>query len=214
MLWQDLVCYQSFVLCLVIGCSEINSNHSFDLIPFRAVEYHTIFACLPVGRSVCVDAPFGALFCPWPSTRVNSAMKLAITCPFIVIRGQYCMLNSFNSIAHSAICPAASGLLIALRRGLSVRMITVSAWNYGLSFRATVANAKASFSIRGYLSSAPRSARLVKYTVFFTPFSSLTKAALTAAGEIAKYWNNSSPGLDGLSNCGEERYLFRSSNTC
>jgi len=90
----------------------------------------------------------------------------------------------------------------------------MSAWNYGLSFQAIVANAKASFSIGGYLSSAPRSAQIVKYTVFFTPFSSLTKAALTAAREITKYGNNSSPGLDGLSNYGEERYLFRSSNTC
>ena len=44
-----------------------------------------------------------------------------------------------------------------------------------------VTKAKASFSIGGYLSSAPRSARLVKYTGFCTPSSSLTKAVLTVA---------------------------------
>ena len=88
------------------------------------------------------------------------------------------------------------------------------AWKYGLSFRAIVTNAKESFSIYGYLSSSPRSARLVKYTGFFSPSSSLIKVALTTAEETAKYRNSSSPGLDKLSNGEEERYAFRSSNTC
>ena len=56
--------YPSFVLCLVIGRREVKKDHAFDLIPFRAVEYHTGSACFPVGRSVHVDAPLGALFCP------------------------------------------------------------------------------------------------------------------------------------------------------
>ena len=70
------------------------------------------------------------------------------------------MSNSLNSIAHSANFLAASGLLIARHNGLLVRTITVWAWKYGLSLRAAVTKAKAWFSIGGYLSSAPRSARL------------------------------------------------------
>ena len=54
----------------------------------------------------------------------------------------------------------------------------------------------------------------MKYTNFCTMFSSLTKAALTAAEETARYRNNSSPSLDGLSNGEEERYAFRFSNAC
>ena len=54
----------------------------------------------------------------------------------------------------------------------------------------------------------------MKYTGFCTPSSSFTKVALTAAGEMVRYRNSSSLGLDGLSNGGEERYTFRSSNAC
>ena len=95
--------------------------------------------------------------------------------------------------------------VIALRRGLSIRTTIVYAWKYGLSFCIAVTSAKASFSIGGYFSSAPRSAQLVKYTGFYTLFSSLTKAMLTAAEETASYRNNSSPSLEGLINDGEER---------
>ena len=56
--------YQSFVLCLVLCCREIKTDRAFDLIPFQAVEYHASFACLLIGRSVCLDSPLGALFCP------------------------------------------------------------------------------------------------------------------------------------------------------
>ena len=70
------------------------------------------------------------------------------------------MSNSLISMVQSASHPAASGLLIARRRGLSVRTITIWAWKYDLSLRATVTNTKASFSMGGYLSLAPRSARL------------------------------------------------------
>ena len=71
------------------------------------------------------------------------------------------MSNLLNSIAHNAFCPAASRLLIAHHRGLSVRMTIVWAWKYDLSLWATVTKAKASFSIGGYLTSIPQSARLV-----------------------------------------------------
>ena len=27
-------CYQSFLLCLVVGCREVKMDHAFDLIPF------------------------------------------------------------------------------------------------------------------------------------------------------------------------------------
>ena len=89
-------------------------------------------------------------------------------------------------MAQSANLPAASGLLIARCKGLSVRTTTVWAWKYGLSLQAIVTNVKASFSMGGYLSSAPRSARLVQYMGFCTFSSALIKAALTAAGETAR----------------------------
>ena len=147
---------------------------------------------------------------PWPSTGVNSAMKLATTCPFTVTCSRYCMSNLLNSTAHNVIRPVASGLLIALCRGLFVKTTIVCTWKYNLSFHAVVTNAKESFSIWGYLFSAPRSARLMKYMGFWTPSSSLTKATLTVTEESARYWNSSSLGLDGLSNGEEERYAFRS----
>ena len=151
---------------------------------------------------------------PCPSTRVNSRMKSATTFPFISVHDRYCMLNSLNSTAHNAIRPTASRLLMALHRGLSVRTTTVCAWKYGLSFHAVVTNVKASFSIDGYFFSTPWNARLVKYTGFCTPSSSLTKVALIAVGEMARNRNSSSPSLDQFSNGGEERYVFRSSNAC
>ena len=49
-----------------------------------------------------------------------------------------------------------------------------------------VTKAKASFSIGKYLFFAPRSARLVKYTGFCTPLSSLIKATLTAVREMTR----------------------------
>ena len=94
------------------------------------------------------------------SSWVNSAMKSAMICPLMTVRERYWMSNLLNSMAYSANQPAALGLLIACRRGLSIRTITMWAWKYGLSLRAVITNAKVSFSIGGYLSSAPRSAWL------------------------------------------------------
>ena len=53
------------------------------------------------------------------------------------------MSKSLSSIAHSVIHPAASELLIAHRKGLSVRMTIVRVWKYGLSLQATIIKAKA-----------------------------------------------------------------------
>ena len=99
---------------------------------------------------------------PWPSMRVNLVMKSAITCPFIAMRGRYYISNSPNSTTHNAIRPAALGLPIAFLRGLSVRLIIICAWKYGLRFHTAVTNAKVSFSIWGYLSSAHWNAQLIK----------------------------------------------------
>ena len=57
-------CYQSFVLCLVIGRREVKTDHAFDPIPFRAVEYHTGSVWLSIRRSIYVDALLGALLYP------------------------------------------------------------------------------------------------------------------------------------------------------
>ena len=89
-------------------------------------------------------------------------MKSATICPFTAVHGRYCTLNSLSSIALKAILPVASGLLIALFKGWSVRTTIVWAWKYGLSFRAAIISAKANFSILEYISSAPRKALLMK----------------------------------------------------
>ena len=113
----------------------------------------------------------------WPSTIVNFAIKLATTCPFMVVHSQYYISNSFNSTTHNAIRPAASKLLITLRKGLSIRTTIVCAWKYNLSFRATVTNAKESFSFGGYFFPTPRSTQLMKYTSFYTRlFSNQSRA--------------------------------------
>ena len=89
-------------------------------------------------------------------------MKSATISPFTAVHGRYCTKNSLSSIAHKAILPAASGLLISLFKSWFVRTTMVWAWKYGLSFRAAVISAKANFSILGYLSSAPQNALLMK----------------------------------------------------
>ena len=128
----------------------------------------------------------GYSFAPWPSMLVNSAMKSATTCPLMLVCKRYCMSNSLNSIVYSAIHPVALGLLIAHHRGLSFRTITIWAWKYGWCLWAIVTIVKASFSIGRYLSSAPWNARLVLYMGFCTLSSSLTKATLTAARDMAR----------------------------
>ena len=74
--------------------------------------------------SVCILHK-GDSFAPLSSSLVNFAMKSTMICPLMVVHGRYWMSNSLNSIVHSANRPAASGLLIARRKGLSVRTITV-----------------------------------------------------------------------------------------
>jgi hypothetical protein len=69
--------------------------------------------------------------------------------------------------------------------------------------------ANASFSIWGYLPSAPWSALLTKYTGFCPPSSSRIKAALIAVGVTAKYKYRTSPGIVRLSKGGLVRYAFK-----
>ena len=64
---------------------------------------------------------------PWPSMFVNFAVNSAITCHFMAMRGLFYTSNSLNSIAHSTIRPATSGLFIALCIGLSIKKITMFA---------------------------------------------------------------------------------------
>ena len=98
-------------------------------------------ACLLDDPSVCM-LHWGDSFTPLSSSWVNSAMKFAMTYPLMAVRGRYWISNSFNSMAQSANRPATSGLLIAHRRGLSVRMTTVWAWKYGLKVRLEFASCR------------------------------------------------------------------------
>ena len=122
---------------------------------------------------------------PLSSSWVNSAIKSATTYPLMVVRGRYQISNSLNSIAHNASWPATSRLLITQRKGLSVRTFTVWAWKYGLSMQVVVTNAKASFSIDGYFFGTAKRSAYVVYGLY-TLSTSLTKAALTAAEEMAR----------------------------
>ena len=92
---------------------------------------------------------------------VNSTMKSAKACALITVLGRYWMSNSSSSIAHRTNRLVAFTLFIVFHSGLFVWTTMVCAWKYGLSFLAVVINAKASFSIGGYLPSTPWSARLV-----------------------------------------------------
>ena len=62
---------------------------------------------------------------PLSSLLVNFPIESTMICPLMAVHGRYWMSNSLNSMAHNANRPAASGLLIACRKGLSVRTITV-----------------------------------------------------------------------------------------
>ena len=124
------------------------------------MKYNTHSTSLSVGRSVRVYTPLGTLFCPLVFHVSELYDEISDHLPFNSSTWSV-LYNSLNSIAHSAIRPAASGLLIARRKGLLVKTTIMWAWKYGLSLRAAVIKAKASFSIGEYLSSTPRSARLV-----------------------------------------------------
>ena len=94
------------------------------------------------------------------SVEVNSTMKSTKTCPLIVVLGLYLMSNSLSSIAHFTSLPEVSGLCSICFIGYSIGISMVWAWKYGQSFLAVDTNARTSFSIFGYLSSAPLRARL------------------------------------------------------
>ena len=143
---------------------------------------------------------------------MNSTIKSTKACALIVVLGQYQTSNSLSSIVHRTNRPVASELFIIFCSSLSIWTTKVCAWKYSLSFRAAVINAKASFSIGGYLSSSPRSVQLVQYTGNCTQSSSRIRVELTAVRDTAKQRESSSPGLNKLSNGGDARYAFSSSN--
>ena len=92
---------------------------------------------------------------PSSSFVVNLTTKLARAWALSVVLGQYCTSNSLSSIVYRTNCLAASGLFIALSRGLSVWTIMMYAWKYGLSLQVDVIRAKANFSIGGYVPFVP-----------------------------------------------------------
>ena len=60
----------------------------------------------------------------WAGCRGTSAMKLAMTCPFMDSLGWYSISYSLNSMAYLSILPDRSGLCKILRRGWSVSTTT------------------------------------------------------------------------------------------
>ncbi|GAA0169817.1 hypothetical protein LIER_40835 [Lithospermum erythrorhizon] len=74
--------------------------------------------------------------------------------------GLYRRSNSLSSIAHLTIHPDRLGFSNIFHRGWSVTTSTGCASKQGLSFRAATTRAYTSFSIKGYLVSAPHMTRL------------------------------------------------------
>ena len=94
------------------------------------------------------------------SAEVNSMMKFAKIFPLITVLGLYLMSNSLSSMAHFTNLPKVSGLCNICFIGCSIGISKVWAWKYDQSLMAVVTNAKMSFSIFEYLSSAPLRAQL------------------------------------------------------
>ena len=91
---------------------------------------------------------------------VNSLMKYAKIYPLIVVLGLYLMLISLSSMTHFTSLPKVSGFCNICFIRHSVGISIVWAWKYGRSLFAVVTNARTSFFIFGYLSSAPLKAQL------------------------------------------------------
>jgi len=113
-------------------------------------------------------------------------MKSARACPLITALEWNSMSNSPSSIAQVTSLPERSSFCRTFFSGYSVNTRIACAWKYGFNFRAETIKANANFCIQGYLSSAPRRVRLVKYTGLYVPYSSRTKEKLIAEGEIAR----------------------------
>ena len=108
---------------LVVGKSR-RTIHSIVSLSSDSSTTPAPSACLLDDPSVCTLHK-GDSSAPLSSPLVNSTMKSAMIYPLMAIRGRYWMSNLFNSMAHSTNRPAASRLLIARHKGLSVRTITV-----------------------------------------------------------------------------------------
>ena len=89
------------------------------------------------------------------SSKLNSMMKSAKIFPLIVVLGLYQMSNSLSSMAHFTSLPKVSGLCNICFIGCSVGISIVWAWKYCRSLLVMDTNARTSFCIFGYLSSAP-----------------------------------------------------------
>ena len=87
-------------------------------------------------------------------------MKSVKTYPLIYVLGLYLMSNSLSSMTHFTSLPEVSGLCNICFIGCSVGISMLWAWKYGRSLLAVVTNVITSFSIFGYLSSAPLRAQL------------------------------------------------------
>ena len=93
------------------------------------------------------------------SAEVNFMMKSTKICPLIAVLGLYLMSNSLSSITHFTSLPEVFGLCNICFIGCYVGISIVWAWKFGRSLLEVVTNARTSFSIFGYLSSAPLKAR-------------------------------------------------------
>lgn len=136
--WED-----HFVLHLIVGHCELEVDRTFYSISFWRLLLDPTSTYPMIKRTIFPHIP-GLLF--------------LLFLLLIAALGRYW---TSNSITHRTSHLPAFGLFIVFRSDLSVWTTMVCTSKYGLSFRATVISAKASFSIGGYFPSAPRSAQLV-----------------------------------------------------
>ena len=93
-------------------------------IPFGEVRIRLAPLPWALAASSTDNVQMGRLGVSWVastgSIRVNSMMKSAKICPFIVVLGLYLMSNSLNSITHFISLPEVSGLCSICFIGYSV----------------------------------------------------------------------------------------------
>ena len=57
-------CYQGFVLCLIVGGMEFESDCAFNPVFFWGDEYYTSPTCLPIRRCVHINIPLSNFLTP------------------------------------------------------------------------------------------------------------------------------------------------------
>ena len=58
-------CHQGFLLCFIVGCREVEANHTFNLVSFERKKHNACSTSLFVRWSICMYAPLRTLIYPF-----------------------------------------------------------------------------------------------------------------------------------------------------